>query len=117
MVTFELGFFTVAPVVALVTFLAADLFASAFDDTSVAVCKAVRGEIDCWRRRGCCISAAPDIVSRGIYGNANCKSDDWRDWRARYMVEEFRLNKLATEAKNFSRLPCVRPRGPQMCQP
>ena len=39
MVTFELGFFTVVPVVVLVTFLAADLFTSAFDDTSVRFAK------------------------------------------------------------------------------
>ena len=39
MVTLELGFFTVVPVVILVTFLAADLFTSAFDDTSVRVAK------------------------------------------------------------------------------
>jgi len=39
MVTFELGFFSVAPVVVLVTFLAADLFTSAFDDTSVRFAK------------------------------------------------------------------------------
>jgi hypothetical protein len=39
MVTFELGFFSVAPVVILVTFLGADLFTSAFDDTSVRFAK------------------------------------------------------------------------------